>query len=55
MANASAVKSLRRPTLDTMGLGGVLDILKNGALPVDTGALVDRIFGPEGSRGCVVI
>jgi len=55
MANATAVKSLRQPTLDTMGLGGVLDIFKNGALPVDTGALVDRVFGPEGSRGCVVI
>ena len=55
MVNATAVKSLRQPTLDTLGLGGVLDIFKNGALPVDTGALVDRVFGPEGSRGCVVV
>jgi enoyl-CoA hydratase/carnithine racemase len=55
MAIATAVKSLRRPTLDTMGLGGVLDIFKNGALPVDTGTLVDRVFGPEDSRGCLVI
>lgn len=55
MANETAVKSMRQPTLDTMGLGGVLDIFKNGSLPVDTGALVDRIFGPEGSRGSVVI
>jgi len=46
---------MRQPTLDTLGLGGVLDILKNGALPVDTGALVDRVFGPEDARGCVVI
>jgi hypothetical protein len=38
-----------------MGLGGVLDIFKNGALPVDTGTLVDRVFGPEDSRGCLVI
>ncbi len=55
MANATAVKSMRQPTLDTMGLGVVLDIFKNGALPVDTATLVDRIFGPAGERGCVVI
>jgi enoyl-CoA hydratase/carnithine racemase len=55
MAIATAVKSLRRPTLDTMGLGSVLDIFKNGAFPVDAGTLVDRVFGPEGSRGCLVI
>jgi len=38
-----------------MGLGSVLEILKTGALPVDTSTLVDRIFGPEGARRCIVI
>ena len=30
MTNATAVKSLRQPTLDTLGLGGVLKIFENG-------------------------
>ncbi|MEJ2206248.1 MAG: hypothetical protein P8170_19325 [Gemmatimonadota bacterium] len=46
---------MRRPTLATLGLGGVLDIFETGALPVDPKTLVDRIFGPEGDRGCLVI
>ena len=49
------MKTLRQPTLDTFGLGNVLDIFKNGKLPVDVDALVDEIFGPEGSRGALVI
>lgn len=55
MTNATAVKSLRQPTLETLGLGTVLEIFRNGKLPVDTATLVERIFGPEGDRGCVVI
>ena len=55
MTVATAVKSMRRPTLETLGLGGVLDLFRNGELPVDAGELVERIFGPEGSRGCLVI
>ena len=50
MANATAVKSLRQPTLDTLGLGGVHDIFRKGALPVDTATLVDRVFGSEQAK-----
>jgi len=46
---------LRQPTLATMGLGGVLDIFRRGRLPVETGALVDQVFGPAGERGALVI
>ncbi|HEX5030023.1 MAG TPA: enoyl-CoA hydratase-related protein [Candidatus Eisenbacteria bacterium] len=47
--------AMRRPTLDTMGLGGVLDIFRRGRLPVETSALVDQVFGPAGDRGALVI
>jgi enoyl-CoA hydratase/carnithine racemase/3-hydroxyacyl-CoA dehydrogenase len=46
---------MRQPTLATMGLGGVLDIFRRGRLPVETGALVDQVFGPAGDRGALVI
>jgi enoyl-CoA hydratase/carnithine racemase/3-hydroxyacyl-CoA dehydrogenase len=46
---------MRRPTLDTLGLGGVLDIFRRGRLPVETAALVERVFGPAGERGALVI
>jgi len=47
--------AMRRPTLDTMGLGGVLDIFRRGRLPVETSALVDQVFGPASDRGALVI
>jgi hypothetical protein len=50
MANA-----MRTSTLETLGLGTVLDIFKNGRLPVDAESLVDEVFGPAGSRGSLVI
>jgi enoyl-CoA hydratase/carnithine racemase/3-hydroxyacyl-CoA dehydrogenase len=56
--NAPAVTTrgaLRQPTLDTMGLGGVLDIFRRGRLPVETAALVDQVFGPATQRGALVI
>ncbi|MGE5176639.1 MAG: enoyl-CoA hydratase-related protein [Hyphomicrobiales bacterium] len=56
--NAPAVGTkgaMRRPTLDTMGLGGVLDLFRRGRLPVETTALVDRVFGPSNDRGALVI
>ncbi len=46
---------MRPSTLQTLGLGTVLDIFKKGQLPVDAGDLVDRIFGKPGKRGCMVI
>jgi len=48
-------KALRQSTLETLGLGTVLGIFKRGALPVETAELVDRVFGPEADRGCMVI
>ena len=48
-------KAMRQPTLDTLGLGGVIDIFRNGRLPAAAGDLVDRVFGPSGERGCLVV
>jgi enoyl-CoA hydratase/carnithine racemase len=50
MANA-----MRQPTLQTMGLGTVLDIFQKGQLPANTGDLVDKVFGKAGSRGSLVV
>jgi enoyl-CoA hydratase/carnithine racemase len=47
--------AMRRPTLDTLGLGGILDTFRRGRLPADTAALVDQVFGPAGDRGALVI
>jgi len=46
---------MRQPTLQTLGLGGVLDIFRNGRLPAEPGELVDRVFGPPDARGSMVI
>jgi enoyl-CoA hydratase/carnithine racemase/3-hydroxyacyl-CoA dehydrogenase len=48
-------KSMRQSTLDTLGLGTVLEVFRNGRLPVDAGDLVDRVFGNPGDRGSLVI
>ncbi len=48
-------QSMRPPTLETLGLGSVLDIFRNGRLPTDTGQLVDRVFGESGRRGSLVV
>jgi enoyl-CoA hydratase/carnithine racemase/3-hydroxyacyl-CoA dehydrogenase len=50
MANA-----MRQPTLQTMGLGTVLEIFQKGQLPADTNDLVDQVFGEAGARGSLVI
>ena len=49
------MKSIRKSTLQSLGLGSVLDVFKGGKLPVDTAQLVDTVFGPEGDRGALVI
>jgi enoyl-CoA hydratase/carnithine racemase/3-hydroxyacyl-CoA dehydrogenase len=49
------VNVLRQPTLQTMGLGTVLDIFQKGQLPVNTSDLVDKVFGEPGKRGALVI
>ena len=48
-------QTLREPTLQTMGLGTVIDIFRNAALPANTPELVDEVFGVEGQRGSLVI
>ncbi|NIM11993.1 MAG: hypothetical protein GTO45_07735 [Candidatus Aminicenantes bacterium] len=50
MANA-----MRQPTLETMGLGTVLDIFQKGQLPANTNDLVDQVFGEVNNRGSLVI
>jgi hypothetical protein len=41
------VASMRQPTLETLGLGSVLDIFKNGRMPATADSLVEEVFGPE--------
>ncbi|UCC74511.1 MAG: hypothetical protein JSV86_08145 [Gemmatimonadota bacterium] len=48
-------KAMREPTLQTLGLGNVIDIFQNGRTPADTGELVDKVFGDAGDRGSMVI
>lgn len=48
-------KSIRQSTLQTLGLGSVIDIFRNGRLPVEAGDLVDRVFGGPVERGSLVI
>ncbi|MBL7114107.1 MAG: enoyl-CoA hydratase/isomerase family protein [Bacteroidales bacterium] len=46
---------MRPSTLQTLGLGSVLEIFHNGKLPVTADELVDRVFGKSGKRGALVI
>jgi enoyl-CoA hydratase/carnithine racemase len=48
-------KSMRQSTLQTLGLGPVLEIFSNGRMPADAAGLVDSIFGPSGKRGSLVV
>jgi enoyl-CoA hydratase/carnithine racemase len=48
-------RTLREPTLGTLGLGTVLDIFRSGRLPADPATLVDEVFGDAGRRGSLVI
>ena len=49
------VRSLRPSTLETLGLGSVLEIFRRGALPASAEELVERVFGPASERGALVI
>ena len=49
------INQMRSSTLETLGLGSVFEIFKNGKLPVTAEELVDQIFGPKGDRGALVI
>ncbi|MBI5219058.1 MAG: hypothetical protein HY958_09025 [Bacteroidia bacterium] len=46
---------MRPSTLQTLGLGSVIEIFQNGKLPVSADELVDRVFGKAGNRGALVI
>ncbi|NIM50542.1 MAG: hypothetical protein GTO22_15040, partial [Gemmatimonadales bacterium] len=48
-------KAMREPTLQTLGLGNVIDIFQKGRIPADTGELVEKVFGNAGNRGSMVI
>jgi hypothetical protein len=48
-------KTLRETTLQTLGLGNVIDIFRQGQLPAATGDLVDQVFGKANERGSMVI
>jgi enoyl-CoA hydratase/carnithine racemase len=48
-------KVMRETTLQTLGLGNVIEIFQRGRLPADSGELVDRVFGNSGARGSMVI
>ncbi|MHC4415269.1 MAG: hypothetical protein ACYS0G_08300 [Planctomycetota bacterium] len=48
-------KAMREMTLQTMGLGTVLEIFKRGRLPVEAGDLVDKVFGKPAARGSLAI
>jgi len=45
---------MRPSTLETLGLGSVVDLVKTG-LPAHTEDLVDRVFGPSPNRGSFVV
>jgi len=47
--------AMRTPTLQTLGLGNVLDIFANGKLPVEVNELVEKVFGKPSDRGSLVI
>lgn len=47
--------SMRQSTLQTLGLGTVLEIFERGRLPAEAGDLVDQVFGKGGNRGSLVI
>ena len=49
------VTAMRQPTLETLGLGTVLEMFRSGALPAGAEALVEKVFGPKGDRGSLVI
>ena len=49
------IKSMRESTLQTLSLGTVLEIFKNGKFPVNTEEVVEKVFGKQNDRGSLVI
>jgi len=48
-------KVMREATLQTLGLGNVIDIFERGQMPAAAGDLVDEVFGKPKKRGSLVI
>jgi enoyl-CoA hydratase/carnithine racemase/3-hydroxyacyl-CoA dehydrogenase len=46
---------MRQTTLETLGLGSVIDLFRKGRLPVEAGDLVDEVFGGPEHRGSLVV
>ena len=53
--SGTAATAMREPTLNTLGLGGVLDVFRRGALPADAADLVESVFGTPQARGSLVV
>ena len=49
------IKTMREPTISTLGLGSTLDIFRKGKLPVDINEITDKVFGDSSDRGALVI
>ncbi|NCC25783.1 MAG: hypothetical protein EOM25_11425, partial [Deltaproteobacteria bacterium] len=49
------LETMRRSTLETIGLGPTLDFFRQGRFPVNPEELVGKVFGPAGSRGAMVV
>lgn len=49
------INQMRPSTLQSLGLGSVIEIFQNGKLPVSADELVDQVFGKAGNRGALVI
>lgn len=47
--------AMRSSTLETLGLGSVLELIRRGGPPVTASELVDRVFGVAPHRGALVI
>jgi len=47
--------AMRPSTLETLGLGSVLDLIRKGGPPVSAGNLVDNVFGAAPNRGAFVV
>ncbi len=46
---------MRQSTLESLGLGTVLEIFKKHRMPVNASKLVEQVFGPPDDRGSLVI
>lgn len=48
-------KTMRKSTLESLGLGTVLDIFNKRKMPVTTAEMVEKVFGPKNNRGAIII